>query len=288
MSSEKEFVRKLENKVKDTIKKFKLISPKDKVLVAVSGGKDSTTILYVLKKLGYNVEAITVDAVIGTYTKENLKNIKNFCKQNNVKIHIVSFKKAYGYSLNEIVSLIKSKGWNLLPCTVCGILRRYLINLYSRKLKADKVVTGHNLDDEAQAFMMNLLKNKKEMNARLGPYPGIIRDPKFVPRVKPLYFTSEKDVEKYSRIMDFPVKYGRCPCAVDAYRNYIRNMLNELEKDYPDIKQNIVKYLLKNLSKWKKEIKLTEKLLACKKCKEPSRSEICRTCQLLNFVKKPS
>jgi uncharacterized protein (TIGR00269 family) len=288
MSSEKEFVKKFESKIKNTIKRFKLISPKDRVLVAVSGGKDSTTILYVLKKLGYKIEALTIDVLIGTYTKKNLENTKKFCKEQKIKLHIVSFREAYGSSLCHIVSLIKSKGWNLQSCTVCGVLRRYLVNLYSRKLKAGKVVTGHNLDDEAQAFMMNLLKNKQEMNARLGPYPGIIRDPKFVPRVKPLYLTSEKDIEKYSKIMNFPVKYGRCPCAVDAYRNYIRNMLNELEFDYPNIKQNIITYLLKILPDLKKKFQTIKTLKACKECKEPSRSEVCRTCQLLSFVKKPS
>ncbi|MBD3361291.1 TIGR00269 family protein [Candidatus Woesearchaeota archaeon] len=289
MVLESAFARQFEKNIRNTIRKFDLISVDDKLLVAVSGGKDSTAILYVLKKLGYAVEAITIDVLIGNYTKQNLKNIKEFCKEQDIKLHIVSFREAYGSSLCHIVSLIKSKGWNLQSCTVCGVLRRYLVNFYARKLKAGKVVTGHNLDDEAQTFMMNLFKNKKEMNARLGPCPGIIRDSKFVPRIKPLYLTSEKDIEKYSKEMKFPVKYGRCPCAIDAYRNYIRNMLDNLEKDYPNIKQNIVKYLLNNLDQWKKEVlKQKGKLNACKKCKEPSRSEVCRACQLLGFVKKPN
>jgi uncharacterized protein (TIGR00269 family) len=288
MSSENEFVKEFEQKIADTIKKFDLISPDDKLLVAVSGGKDSTAILYVLKKLGYKVEALTIDVIIGKYTQENLKNIQEFCKQHDIKLHTVSFRETYGAALCHIVALIKSKGWNLQSCTVCGVLRRYLVNLYTRKLGATKVVTGHNLDDEAQAFMMNLLKNKQEMNARLGPKPGLIKDSKFVPRIKPLYLTSEKDVEKYSKIMNFPVEYGKCPCCVDAYRNYIRTMLDNLEKDYKNIKENIIDHLLNTLPELKKRFNTGEKLNACKECKEPSRSEVCRTCQILAFVKKPS
>jgi len=285
MNSDKEFVRKFESRVKSTVKRFKLLEKSDRILVAVSGGKDSSAVLYLLKKFGYKVDAITVDVQIGKYTKENLENIKIFCKKLGVKLNIVSFRTAFGSSLCHIVSLVKSKGWNVMSCTVCGVLRRYLVNMYCRKLKATKVVTGHNLDDEAQAFLMNLFKNKQEMNARLGPYPGIIRDSKFVPRVKPLYLIKESDVERYSRIMNFPVKYGRCPCAVDAYRNYVRNMLNELETDYPKIKENLIKYFLRILPKLKKRFVSDKKLLACKLCGEPSQSDVCRACQILGVVK---
>jgi len=285
MISEKEFVRKFESQVKATINRFKLLSKEDKILVAVSGGKDSTAVLYMLKKFGYRVSAITVDVQIGKYTKENLDNIRKFCSELNVPLTVVSFREAFGSSLCHIVSLIKSKGWNVMSCTVCGVLKRYLVNMHCRKLKAGKVVTGHNIDDEAQAFVMNLLKNKQEMNARLGPYPGIIRDSKFVPRVKPLYLTKESDVERYSKIMKFPVVYGRCPCAVDAYRNYVRNMLNELEKDYPQLKENLIKYFLQTLPKLKKRFISDKHLLACKLCGEPSRSDVCRTCQILSAAK---
>jgi uncharacterized protein (TIGR00269 family) len=285
MSSDKEFVRKFESNVRKTISKFKLLEKSDRILVAVSGGKDSSVVLYLLKKFGYKIDAITVDVQIGKYTKENLENIRKFCKTLGVKLNVVSFRDVFGSSLCHIVSLVKSRGWNVMSCTVCGVLRRYLINRYCRKLKAAKVVTGHNLDDEAQAFLMNLFKNKQEMNARLGPYPGIIRDSKFVPRVKPLYLTKEADIERYSRIMNLPVKYGRCPCAVDAYRNYVRNMLNELEKEYPKIKENLIKYFLRIRPKLKKRFISDKKLLACKLCGEPSQSDVCRACQILGVVK---
>ena len=288
MVSDKQFVKEFEQNVKSTIKKFNLINPKDKVLVAVSGGKDSTTVLYLLKKFGYDVEAVTVDVGVGAFSEVNLKNLEKFCREQDVLLHELSFKDEFGCSIESAQSLLKKKGINMRSCAVCGVLRRYLINRFVRKNKAAKVATGHNASDEAQVYLMNLLKNKQEMNARLGPMPGLIRSRLFVPRIKPLYLVIEDDVERYSRIMDFPVKYGRCPCAFDAYRNYIRDFLDKYKKINPDVHLNIVKHFLKELPKLQKRFATDKQPNECSKCGEPAKAKVCRTCQILSYLKKAS
>ncbi len=244
----------IEQKIQQTISKFGLFNKKEKVLVACSGGKDSTTALYILKKLGCNVEAITVDAKIGNYTEENLNNLKEFCKKGKIKIHIISFRKEFGHSLCALKSILHSKGFQLTSCTICGVLRRYLLNKYSRKLKASKIVTGHNLDDEAQSILMNLFKNNLHLLARLGPITGVTKDKKFIPRVKPLYFIPEKEIKAYSKAHNFPVKYSACPCCTDAFRNHIRQLLDNYEKISPGVKQNIVSNFIRMLPKLKSNI----------------------------------
>lgn len=276
----------MEDKVKETIKKYKLLNKKEKIIVACSGGKDSTAALYILKKLGYKVEGLTVNAFIGNYSKVSLENLREFCKNEKIKLHEASLRDEFGCSLCYIVSILKSKGYKFNSCTVCGILRRYLLNKHARKLKADKIVMGHNLDDEAQAVLMNLLRSDLKLFVRQGIKPGVLKDKKFIQRIKPLYFCTEKEVEKYSKSKKFPVKYGMCPCAVTSYRNSVKNMLNKLEKEHPNIKKNLVNNFLKVLPQVKKEVKNEGKLEYCKYCKEPSKKGICRTCEIIGMLRK--
>jgi len=275
----KKFIKDFEKKVLSTIRKFNLIGKTDKILVAVSGGKDSTAVLYILKKYFKNIEAITINAYIGAYSKKNLENITNFCKESKIKLHTISFRKEFGKSLCYIRSALKSKGINLNSCAICGILKRYLLNKKALQLKATKLVTGHNLDDEVQSFMINFIRNNLEASVRLGPIsPDTTK--KFVPRIKPLYFTEEKDVKTYSKILNFPVLYERCPCSFDSYRRFIGLSLNKLEKTNPKLKLNIINYFLKN----KKTQSST--MQYCTNCSQPSKSELCRTCQILNALKQ--
>ena len=155
---DKKFINEFEYKVKSTIKQFKLLNKKDKILVACSGGKDSTSILYLLNKLGYNVIALTIDANIWDYSRKNLANIRKYCRQWSIKLIQTSFKKEFGHSLSQMLKILKSKNISFGNCAACGILRRYIINKTARKIKAAKVVTGHNLDDEAQNYLMNLFR----------------------------------------------------------------------------------------------------------------------------------
>ena len=275
--------KQFERKVESTVQKYNLLSKKDKVIVAISGGKDSMTVLYLLKKFGYNVSALHINLEMGKWSEAHLANIRKFCSELKVPLHVYSVRKELGRSMCSIKSIVKSKA-KLQDCTICGIIRRWMINRIARKLGATKIATGHNLDDASQTVLMNYFKGNLMIGLNEGPYVGIISDKKFVQRVKPLYFMPEKEVELYSKSQKFPVIYERCPCVAGAYRHKIRNMLDEIEKSNPKIKENIVNSFLKMLPELRKKVQ-TGKPLYCKSCGEPGRNEICRACSIMQFIR---
>jgi uncharacterized protein (TIGR00269 family) len=280
---DKKFILSFEKKVQETIKNNLLFSKKDKILVAVSGGKDSTTALFVLHKLGYPLEAVTVDAHIGCYSDENLKNLRVQCEKLGIKLHEIPFRKSFGASLCYIRDYLKQKGHSFRSCTVCGILRRYLLNKKAGELNADVLVLGHNLDDEAQSVVMNLLKNRPELNARLGPRVDSAKNRKFTPRVKPLYFITEQDIVRYSKLQGFNVKYTRCPCASDGFRFAVRDFLNECAVSG---KENIISIFLQQRKSLQKNL-LGKKPGLCENCGEPANKNSCSACNLLGLLRKP-
>ena len=274
----KHFISYVESKIKKTIKRFGLLEPKDRIIVAVSGGKDSLTVLYNLRK--YDPIALAIDEGISGYRDQTLVDLENFCNKHKVKLKIVSIKKEFGFTLDHAL-----KKTGLKPCTVCGAIRRYLINKYARKLKATKLATGHNMDDEAQSVLMNLFRNQMEISARLGPMTGLIRDKRFIQRIKPLYFLKEKEVMVYALLKDFGVRYIECPYSTDSYRNHIADVLNVMEQKTPGTKANIIRWFLKELPNLKKRFATDKTPNACRLCGEPAHGEICKVCELLEKIK---
>ena len=281
--SNSDYIKYFEKKTIKTIYKYKLIEKNDKVVVAFSGGKDSTTVLYILsklkEKLKFQLEAISIDEGIKGYREITLKAAKKFCKENKIKLHIFSYKQEFNLTLDQMI-----KKTNTYPCNICGTFRRYLLNKYSVKLNFTKLATGHNLDDEAQSILMNLFKNNTAINARLGPITGIVKSNKFIPRIKPLYLMSQKEVAIYAFLKGFRIEHIECPNAIYSYRNDIQSFLNDFEAKYPGTKNSLVNSFLETLPLLKEKYKKISELKFCKICKEPSSKEVCNSCLLLKEI----
>ena len=158
------FTQSIEAKVRATITRYHMLNFDDHLAVAVSGGKDSLSLLHILAKLKRfrpktTLTAVTVDEGIAGYRNEALEIAAANCKKLEIPHHIVSFKELYGFTLDEIILKARSKGeTELTACAYCGVLRRKAINIGARQVKANKVATAHTLDDEAQTILMNIFR----------------------------------------------------------------------------------------------------------------------------------
>ena len=271
-----DFIKYFEKKVTKTIGKYKLIEKGDYVGVAGSGGKDSTALLYILNKLAkknnFKVVGIAIDEGIKGYRDQTLKDLKDFWKKEKINLKIYSFKDEFKTTLDKLVKKER-------PCTICGVLRRTILNKKAKAFKVNKLATGHNLDDEAQSVLMNQFRSNVKLSARLGPITGVVTDIRFIKRIKPLYFLTEKETTTYAYLKGFIGKYMECPYEVDSYRASVRDMLNEFDGKYPGTKHNVISSFLEVLPLLKKEAQ--GKIKACSNCGEPCSQDVCQACKLI-------
>jgi len=276
------FIRYFEKKVKKTIRNYNLIKSGDHIGVGVSGGKDSLTTLYLINEITKNnpkikLSAILINEGIDNYREKTIKTAQEFCNKLNINLNIYSYKEEFGKKLDEVI-----KGKH--ACSVCGVLRRNLLNKYARENKVTKLATGHNMDDETQSILMNQFKNNIRVSARLGPITGIRDNPKFVRRIKPLYFVTEKEVATYAFLKGFLDKFTECPNNSDSFRNKVRDLINEFENKFPGTKHNIINSFIETLPLLKKEYsKNSHEIIECKTCGEPCSQNICRACQTIEI-----
>ena len=269
----------LEKEIKKTLKKAKI--PKNKkILVAVSGGKDSATVAYVLHKSGYNIEGFHIDLKIGNYSDRCRNAAEELCKKLGIKLHVYDTKKKLGAGMCYIRTAVQNSNGKkrLKNCAICGVIKKWIFNREARKIKADYIATGHNLDDEAQTFLVNIFKGSPNLNANTGIITKNTPNEKLIPRLKPLFYIPENEIKNYAKRMKLPVVYEKCPCALDSYRIQVRNFLNELtNKDKEKIIENLER--LSPLIQKRKDSKLN----FCEICGEPSRNRICKKCELVNI-----
>jgi uncharacterized protein (TIGR00269 family) len=271
-----------DKRVRKTIREFGMLKKGDRVAVGMSGGKDSCALLHSLAKLNLPIElvAITIDEGIKNYREKTLLNAKKECEKLGIEHVVFKFKKEAGLTMDEIVGRYED-----IPCSHCGVLRRYLLNKGAREVRATKLATGHNLDDVAQTVMMNIMRNEPSRLARfIDPF---IRSDKFVPRIRPLMKTPEKEVAIYALLRGVELDNVDCPYARFAFRGQVRKMLNETEEKYPGTKFRIVNSFLEMEGALRSKFKDSE-VSECKSCRQPSANELCQFCKRVKMFKDPS
>lgn len=273
-----EFNQHIMDTVRDVIKDYQLIKQGDRVAVGLSGGKDSVLTLHLLVKLidelDFELIAVSIDEGISGYRGQGIATARANANNLGVELVEVSFKDEFGFTLDQVSNLYQS------ACIPCGVFRRNLLNKISSELGADKVATGHNLDDEIQSFLMSFAKADFRRFSKFGPKLDRIH-PNLIPRIKPLWKIPEKDVGKWAVMNNIDVHFAECPYSQTSLRAKVKNYLNRTEGKRPGTKLSILESFSQTFKFEKKEIEIGQ----CELCNEPSSLNICKACEMVEDIK---
>ena len=278
------FSASIEKKVRATITKYRMFDFNDRIAVAVSGGKDSISMLHILAKIEKcnpkeKLTAITIDEGIGGYRDEALEIASYECRKLGIFHRTFSFKDLFGYSLDELLKQKLIEREKLTACAFCGVLRRRALNVAAREVSANKIATAHTLDDVIQTNLMNIFRGDLIRFVSGKPATEEVH-PKLIRKVKPLCEIPEKETALYAYVKSVKFQDTPCPYASDALRNDFRFMLNAMEEKHPGIKFSV----FNSLERLRLGLDLTSRatdLCECSECGEPSAGRLCKVCEMI-------
>lgn len=216
-----------------TISNHSMIRRGETVVVAVSGGKDSLSLLHVLERLsgkgGFHIRAVTIDEGIPGYRDEALGIVEEYCGKMGIECSVWSYRDIFGATLEDVLEARRSGGSS---CSTCGTLRRRAMDMAAGD--ADALATAHNLDDTLQTFMINMLSGDTAKIGRMGPSQGT------APRkIKPFCEIYESEIVFYAFTNGIPFQTEPCPHMNEGIRTGLREFLNSLEEDHSGIKNSM-------------------------------------------------
>ncbi len=217
------------------IEKYKMIAPQEQVLVAVSGGKDSLALWDVLQRLEFAADGIYIHLGIQTeieYSRQSLRCTEEFSRQRGLTLHMINLPESYGESIPEITQ--RTRRGKDRPCSVCGSVKRYLMNRVAAEKGYDVLVTGHNLDDEVAVLFGNTINWETEMRRRQSPV--LPAAPGFARKAKPFCRFYERETAAYALLRSIDYVLDECPFSTGSKSLYYKELLNRLEADSPGAK----------------------------------------------------
>lgn len=279
------FVR---DQVARAIRSEGMFAKDDRILVAVSGGKDSLALWEILLSLGYRADALYVNLGIGAYSERSYEKVRAFAEGPaaacHAKLLVHTVEEEEGAGIRELADLVRRP-----TCSACGTIKRYQFNRAAVQHDYDVMATGHNLDDEAARLLGNVLHWQDAYLDKQGPtLPASVEG--FAKKVKPLYRLTEREIAAYAVLNGIDYLVEECPMAKGSKMLLYKDVLNRLETESPGTKQTFYwGFLERQAAPGTSTTTMAEKdqasLHPCTTCGQPTTAEICMYCKMMARAK---
>ncbi len=262
--------------VEEGIRKLSLLFPEDRVLVCVSGGKDSLVLWDILMGLGYRTEGLHIDLGIEGYSGRSREKVLAYAGARGKEPIMVDLR-AEGIPIPEAAKRARKE-----ECSVCGTVKRYFFNRVAAQRGFTVVATGHNLDDESARLLGNLLHWDQDHLSRQHPLlpetaEGLVR------KVKPLWRVSELETAAYGFLKGIDYVTEECPMSLDATSLVYKEALSLIEEKMPGTRRNFYQGFLQQIRDVPENSGTSGH---CISCDAPTYTETCSYCRLKEHVTK--
>jgi uncharacterized protein (TIGR00269 family) len=272
-------------------------------VIGLSGGKDSVVLTQILAETfaqdpRIELVALSIHEGIEGYRDASLDASEDLTAELEIPHEVVTYEEEFDVRMDDVV---EDDPENMAACAYCGVFRRDILSRYAEELGADKLLTGHNLDDEAETALMNFLEGDvgqmgKHFDASLGPFGDSDGEGRprtraaqdhHIPRAKPLRDVPEKEVALYARFRDLPAHITECPHAEEAYRGEIQQLMLQLEENHPGTRHSIMagyERLAALAAGEEVDDESATSYGECDNCGAPTARDHCRKCGLLDAL----
>jgi uncharacterized protein (TIGR00269 family) len=273
------FLRLCRDQVTKAIEAFSMITPDERCLVAVSGGKDSLAVWDILLDLGYQADGLYLGLGIGEYSDESGDYARAYARTRGLDLIEIDLASEYGYDIPHA-----AQATHRAPCGACGLSKRHLFNRAALEHGYDVVATGHNLDDEAAVLLGNVLRWDAAYLGR--QYPVLPESTGFVRKVKPLVRLGERESAAYCVLRGIDYQVEECPMAAGNRHLGYKEVLNSLEDRSPGTKAAFLFGFLEHGHERFAGVAEEEKgtLGECSVCGSPTPGNVCAFCRLRERV----